>query len=77
MPGERRVLAKLVARWVGSRRGIFELADGSQVEVEGPVEFDSPDSPAPGGNAFVVIDDSGRPLRWEPYVAAGARQARD
>lgn len=77
MPGERRVLAKLVARWVGSRRGIFELADGSQVEVEGPVEFDSPDSPAPGGKAFVVIDDSGRPLRWEPYFAAGARQARD
>ena len=76
MPGERRVLAKL-ARWVGSKRGVFELADGSHVEVEGPLEFDSPDSPAPGGKAFVVIDDSGRPVRWELYLAAGARQKRD
>jgi hypothetical protein len=77
MPGERRVLAKLIARWVGSRRGIFELADGSQVELEGPVEFDSPDSPGPGDKAFVVTNDSGRPMRWEPYLAARARQARE
>jgi hypothetical protein len=77
MPAERRVLAKLVARWVGSRRGMFELADGRRVELEGPVEFDSPDSPAPGDKAFVVMDESGHPVRWEPYLAARSRQARD
>jgi hypothetical protein len=74
---ERRALAKLVARWVGSRRGIFELADGSQVELEGPLEFDSPDSPGPGDKAFVVMDESRRPVRWEPYVAARAQGPPD
>ena len=77
MPAERRVLGKLVARWVGTKRGIFELADGSQVELEGPVEFDSPDSPGPGDKALVVMTESGRPVRWEPYFAARARQARE
>jgi hypothetical protein len=67
MPAERRVLAKLVARWVGTGRGVFELADGSQVELEGSVEFDSPSSPAPGDKAFVVMNESGQPVRWEPY----------
>jgi hypothetical protein len=67
MPAERRVLAKLVARWVGTGRGVFELADGSKVEVEGSVEFDSPTSPTPGDKAFVVMDESGQPVRWEPY----------
>ena len=56
---------------------MFELADGGRVELEGPVEFDSPDSPAPGDKAFVVIDESGNPVRWEPYLAARSRQARD
>jgi hypothetical protein len=77
MPSERRVLAKLVARWVGSKRGIFELADGNQVELDGPVEFDSPTSPGPGDRALVVMNESGRPVRWETYVAPRAGRARD
>jgi hypothetical protein len=44
---------------------VFEVADGSKVEVEGPVEFDSPTSPAPGDKAFVVMNESGHPVRWE------------
>ena len=73
MPGERRVLGRLVGRQAGTR-GVFELADGSHVEIAGAVGFDSADAPEPGEKAFVVIDDSGRALRWEPYAAAHLRK---
>jgi hypothetical protein len=72
MPSERRVLARLVGRYVGTTRGVFELADGSYVEADGPVEFDSAEAPQPGQKALLVIDQSGKPLRWEPYAGAGA-----
>jgi hypothetical protein len=71
---ERRVLAKLVARWIGSTRAVFELADGSQVELEGPVEFDSPESPAPGEKAFVVVNEVGLPVRWLKRGSAGTAE---
>ena len=77
MPSERRVLAKLVARWVGSTRGIFELADVRHVELDGPVEFDSADSPGPGDKAFVVMNESGRAVRWQPYGAARDQRPPD
>jgi hypothetical protein len=72
--GERRVLARLVGRSGGASRGIFELADGRQVELEGVVNFDVVDTPAPGEKAFVVIDASGQALRWEPYPGARLRR---
>jgi hypothetical protein len=75
MRRERRVLARLVGRYVGTTRGVFEFADGSQVEIDGPVEFDTAEAPEPGQKAFVVIDEGGRPLRWEPY--AGTRLRRE
>lgn len=75
MPRERRVLAKLVGRYVGTARGVFELADGGHVEVDGVVDFDAAEAPEPGQKAFVVMDESGRALRWEPY--AGARPRRE
>jgi len=62
------VLAKLVGRYPGTTRGVFELGDGRQVEVDGSVEFDSPDAPKVGDKALVVIDAGGRALRWERYV---------
>jgi hypothetical protein len=77
MPRERRVLARLVGRFVGTTRGVFELADGAQVEIDGPVEFDSADSPEPGEKALVVIDEGGRPLRWEPYAGTRLRPGAD
>jgi hypothetical protein len=77
MPTERRVLAKLVGRYVGTTRGVFELADGAQVEVDGPLEFDSAEAPEPGQKALVVIDESGRPVRWEPYAGARLRPGPD
>jgi hypothetical protein len=76
-PRERRVLARLVGRSGGASRGIFELADGRQVELEGVVEFDAVEAPKAGDKAFVVVDASGRALRWEPYAGARLRQGSD
>jgi hypothetical protein len=44
-PHERRVLALLVGRHVGTNRGVFELADGRVLEVGGPTEFGEPGGP--------------------------------
>jgi hypothetical protein len=77
MPHERRVLAKLVGRYVGTRRGVFELADGGRVEVDGVVDLDSAEAPVPGQKAFVVMDESGRALRWEPYAGTRLRPGPD
>jgi hypothetical protein len=77
MPRERRVLARLVGRYVGTTRGVFELADGALVEVDGVVGFDSAEGPEPGQKAFVVMDESGRALRWEPYAGARLRRGPD
>jgi hypothetical protein len=77
MPRERRVLARLVGRYVGTTRGVFELADGAHVEIDGLVGFDSAEAPEPGQKAFVVIDESGRALRWEPYTGARLRREPD
>ncbi len=74
MRRERRVLAKLIGRYVGTTRGVFELADGSHVEVDGGVEFDSPEAPEPGQKALVVVDATGRALRWEPYTGTRLRR---
>jgi hypothetical protein len=74
MPRERRVLARLVERHDGTSRGVFELGDGRQVEAEGAVSFDSVEAPEVGEKALVVMDESGRALRWELY--AGARRRR-
>lgn len=71
MSRERRVLARLVGRYVGTSRGVFELADGSHVEVDGLFSLDSTEAPEPRQKAFVVMDESGRVLRWEPYGGAG------
>src|SRR5215204_4632271 len=71
MPGDRRVLARLVGRYVGTTRGVFELGDGRHVEAGGVVGFDSAEAPEIGGKALVVMDESGGALSWEPY--AGAR----
>jgi hypothetical protein len=70
IPRERRVLGRLVRQNAGTRRGVFELGDGSHVEADGAVGFDTAEAPRPGDKAFVVIDGCGRPLRWEPYVGA-------
>jgi hypothetical protein len=77
MRTERRVLAKLVGRYVGTTRGVFEFADGSQVEIDGPIEFDSAEAPERGQKALVLMDESGRPLRWEPYLGAHLRPGPD
>jgi hypothetical protein len=69
-PRERRVLGKLIARYVGTTRGVFELADGRHVDVEGGAEFDSAEAPEPGQKAFIMVNEAGRALRWEPYVGA-------
>jgi hypothetical protein len=74
MPHERRVLAKLVGRYGGTSRGVFELADGSHVEIDGIVDFDSAEAPEPGQKAFVVLDEIGRALRWEPYIGTSRRR---
>jgi len=67
-PRERRVLARLVRRDPGSTRGVFELADGTHVEVESASFVDASQAPAVGEKALVVLARSGRALRWEPYV---------
>jgi hypothetical protein len=77
MPRERRVLAKLIGQYVGTTRGVFELADGAHVEVHGLVGFDSADAPEPGQKAFVVLDEIGRALHWEPYPGARPRRGLD
>jgi hypothetical protein len=77
MPRERRVLGRLVGRYVGTTRGVFELADGSHVDINGSVAFDSVEAPEIGEKAFVVIDESGRALRWEPYPGARLRRGMD
>jgi predicted RNA-binding protein with PUA domain len=74
MPRERRVLARLVGRYVGTTRGVFEFADGGHVEIDGVLDFDSAEAPEPGEKAVVVVDENGRVLRWEPY--GGARHRR-
>jgi methylmalonyl-CoA mutase cobalamin-binding domain/chain len=74
--GERRVLARLVERSSGRGRGVFELADGRRVELEGVIDFDAVDAPSPGEKAFVVTDASGQALRWEPYPGARLRRRR-
>jgi hypothetical protein len=71
---QRRVLAKLVGRQLGTTTGSFEFADGRVVEVEGAVEFDADDAPQIGEKAFVVIDENGDAQYWEPY--AGGRLRR-
>jgi hypothetical protein len=72
---ERRVLAKLVRLYVGTSRGVFEFADGRHVEVEGAMEFAAIEAPQLGEKAFVVVDGSGRALRWEPYPAGRIRRS--
>lgn len=74
MGRQRRVLAKFVGGRSGISRGMFELADGRRVEVDGAVGLDSPEAPQPGEKALVVLDERGRALRWEPY--AGRRLER-
>jgi hypothetical protein len=71
---QRRVLAKLVGREPGTTTGTFELADGRVVEVAGPVQVDSDEAPRIGEKAFIVLDEEGRALRWEPYAAARLRR---
>jgi hypothetical protein len=70
-------LARLVGRYVGTTRGVFELADGCHVEIDGVVGFDSAEAPEFGKKALVVIDESGRALRWEPYAGARLRPEPD
>jgi hypothetical protein len=70
----RRVLAKFVARSAGTTRAIFELGNGDRVEVEDVVAFDAPAAPKIGQKAFVVVDEEGRALRWEPYPGAELRR---
>jgi hypothetical protein len=77
MPTERRVLAKLVRPCVGTTRGVFELADGREVEVDGMLRFDTLNAPRKGEKALVVIDDRGEALRWEPYAGTYLRRAVD
>jgi hypothetical protein len=77
MGSERRVLAKLVARYVGEARGIFELADGHRVELEGALPFDSTDMPEPGDKALVILDADDTPMRWEPYLSGPLRRTLD
>lgn len=77
MPLERRVLARLVGQYVGTTRGVFELANGTHVEVVGVVGFGTAEAPEPGEKAFVVMDESGRALRWEPYAGARLRRGSD
>jgi hypothetical protein len=77
MRPERRVLAKLVAWSAGACHGLFELADGRRVEIEGVVDLDSLEAPSPGEKVFIIIDECGRPVRWEPYVGARLRRGLD
>ena len=72
MAAERRVLGN-VARHVGTTRGVFELGGGRRVEVDGSIEFDSPDAPKVGEKALVVVDRRGREVRWEPYAGTRLR----
>jgi hypothetical protein len=77
MTSERRILATLAARYVGTGRGVFELADGRHVDVDGAVVFDSAEAPAVGEKALIVLDEQGRALRWEPYPGARLRRSGD
>jgi hypothetical protein len=77
MSRERRVLARLIGQYVGTTRGVFELADGGRVEVNGVVGFGSAEAPEPGEKAFIVMDESGRAIRWEPYGGARLRRRPD
>lgn len=67
-------MATLIGRYVGTSRGIFELADGRQVEASGGPMFDSPACPEIGDKVFLVLDRSGEVLRWEPYPGARSRR---
>ena len=49
--------------------GFCELADGRCVEAGGPVGFDAAEAPRPGEKAFLMVDENGQVLRWEPYPA--------
>jgi hypothetical protein len=77
MSGERQVLGKLVGRYAGTTRGVFELGDGRHVEVEGIISMDAVEAPQPGEKALVVLDEHGRALRWEPYAGAHRRRELD
>jgi hypothetical protein len=71
------VLARLVARYAGTTRGLFELADGRQVEADGTIGFESVEAPEVGEKAFLVMDERGNVLRWEPYAGTGLRRGVD
>jgi hypothetical protein len=73
MASERRVLAKLIARYPGTTRGLFELADGRTVEADGVLGFESDEAPRTGEKALIVTDGGGKVLRWEPYAATRLR----
>jgi len=75
--GERRVLAKLVTRDLVGARAVFELGDGRQVGVQGGIGLDAVDAPAIGDKALLVMDESGRPVRWEPYPGGRLRRRLD
>jgi hypothetical protein len=77
MSAERRVLAKLVRRQGRTARGVFELADGRHVELDGAVSFDAAGAPRPGEKAVVIVDNSGKALRWEPYAGTRLRNEPD
>jgi hypothetical protein len=61
------VLARLIGRSRTPTLGVFELGDGRRVEVEGGAGLDAADAPVPGQKAFVVMDQDGQAIRWEPY----------
>jgi hypothetical protein len=67
------MVAKLVGRYVGTTRGVFEFGDGTTVEADGPVVFDDVAAPGMGERAILVTDADGRVLRWEPHPLGGLR----
>jgi hypothetical protein len=73
-PRQRRVLAKLVSGRAGTTTGTFEFADGRVVEVDGATDFKSADAPRVGEKAFIVMDQDGQALRWEPYGGGRLRR---
>jgi hypothetical protein len=70
-------LGRLVGGHPGTTRGIFELGDGRHVEVDGVVGFDAVEAPTIGEKALVVMDETGRALRWEPYPGGRLRRRSD